>query len=508
MNVNSNDREDPGERVDVTIRFATMRQLQAELGPELATDGLFIRTDDPAPVNSDIGLRVMLPDDFVAFQASGVVIWRREPGSEDGPPGMAVKYSLVPRESRATLDAIIDAHLAAGGELFDLSGAAAGGDTFPTDALGSTGRRSTRSAEIVEQLESARSMLDQQSPDPPEPAADDGDDLRDRALFEAISRAVSAPLSGSHDPDENTVFPDDSAGGAPAVADADEGEQAIPQILDRLEQLREQRQSEPFPLAEEDDDEPPSFASDPAPHERDRAPEPDGQPMVPPPSMVETDSVEEADGGKATTSPMTGGGSRPGFWLAVAAVVVIACLAGLMLWNRGSGGVDEGVSIPVGQETGPVADDAAPATEASSDEYSPGSPAAIAHEVEGTASVGPEVPPATGPASIVRAVTCEPEDGRTRIAIEANGSVDEASVSLVSLADPPRILVRLKGIEQDFKPYRIEVGSAELLRVRIGFHPEELPPELYVVLDLTDEAVGIAESELSGNTVRLSIARR
>jgi hypothetical protein len=181
--------------------------------------------------------------------------------------------------------------------------------------------------------------------------------------------------------------------------------------------------------------------------------------------------------------------------------------AALALW-RWSTGVDTGpsekevASVATAAGTKPIAD----ATE------SPGtSRETMAHpvpEADATEVVAVRKPARSEAASGVLAVRSQALAGESVVVVEANGRLNDGSVDVVPLVDPPRVLLRLRGIEREFTPYEIEVGSAELDRVRIGHHPEQSPPELYVVLDLTDASVRLDRSEIEDHEIRVVVARR
>jgi uncharacterized protein (TIGR02266 family) len=128
------DNGDPQEGVEFNLRFETIRQLQTELAPHLSNDGLFVPADDPFPIDTVVRFRVTLPDDFVLIEGTGVVVWSRQPDETGSPPGMAIRYATLAKEAQETIDAIIDAHLASGGVLFNLERDTERSAAFPTDA--------------------------------------------------------------------------------------------------------------------------------------------------------------------------------------------------------------------------------------------------------------------------------------------------------------------------------------------------------------------------------------
>jgi hypothetical protein len=68
-------------------------------------------------------------------------------------------------------------------------------------------------------------------------------------------------------------------------------------------------------------------------------------------------------------------------------------------------------------------------------------------------------------------------------------------------------LVRIRGIDSGYAPTEIEVGSSEVQRIRVGYHPEENPPSLYVVLDLADGAVDVRESGVRGDVLTVTVGQ-
>jgi len=94
----------------------------------------------------------------------------------------------------------------------------------------------------------------------------------------------------------------------------------------------------------------------------------------------------------------------------------------------------------------------------------------------------------------------------TEVVIEADGALEPARVDALRLDAPPRILVRVRGIEAPYTPHRLKVGSPELAAIRVGHHPELEPAALYVVLDLASPAVSIRSRTIEGSTARIVVA--
>ena len=107
----------------------------------------------------------------------------------------------------------------------------------------------------------------------------------------------------------------------------------------------------------------------------------------------------------------------------------------------------------------------------------------------------------------MRSISWRSRAGATEVVIEADGALEPARVDALRLDAPPRILVRVRGIEAPYTPYRLEVGSPELAAIRVGHHPELEPPTLYVVLDLASPEPLVLEGRVEGVVARVVVGR-
>lgn len=109
-------------------------------------------------------------------------------------------------------------------------------------------------------------------------------------------------------------------------------------------------------------------------------------------------------------------------------------------------------------------------------------------------SPAPSAPPAN--ATALRAITASVQDGRTLVEIAGNAPFERHHVML--LESPPRLLVRLIGVQRD---YDASAVSAPRLRgVRTGVHGRGATRNLHVVLDLEAPDI-VATVERRGDRV-------
>lgn len=120
----------------------------------------------------------------------------------------------------------------------------------------------------------------------------------------------------------------------------------------------------------------------------------------------------------------------------------------------------------------------------------------------------PPSPSPLPPASTLVEVSWRSGAAGTEVSLRADGEIANERLRVNMLSNPPRVLLRLTRVNTGSGAEVREVGSEEVARVRLGYHPELSPPELYVVLDLTSPTVELAEQRVAGDAVQLLLRRR
>lgn len=175
------------------------------------------------------------------------------------------------------------------------------------------------------------------------------------------------------------------------------------------------------------------------------------------------------------------------------------------------GGLEGGLdSQQIVEEQPPAADDGEPLPD-SGDDARPAGPT----EPTATATAAPtpiptptpRVVPVT-PATSVVSIDAEPADGGTAIRIRGDGVFADGAITVEGLSSPPRILIRIRGIEDVFRPYTIEADTAEVAQIRIGHHEDRRPPELWVVLDLARAGVTADQPRVAGDRLEVLVSKR
>jgi len=115
-------------------------------------------------------------------------------------------------------------------------------------------------------------------------------------------------------------------------------------------------------------------------------------------------------------------------------------------------------------------------------------------------------PAPAGPAvTAIERITFEEAPGGTAVILWGNGAMRAESYSQQALGAPPRALVKILGVRQPFSPKEIKVGTAEVKKIRVGYHESPGGNELHVVIDLAGARVRIARVEPDGQRLRITL---
>ena len=100
------------ERIPVRlgVRFRTANEFVQEHALNLSRGGVFIRSEDPPPLDTVVEVELQLPDSGVPVTSSGIVVHRQEPdGSKE--PGVGVQFVDASDSFRERIDRYMDSLL-------------------------------------------------------------------------------------------------------------------------------------------------------------------------------------------------------------------------------------------------------------------------------------------------------------------------------------------------------------------------------------------------------------
>jgi len=116
----------------------------------------------------------------------------------------------------------------------------------------------------------------------------------------------------------------------------------------------------------------------------------------------------------------------------------------------------------------------------------------------------PVVPSAQRSATRVVKVEWKSSPNATSVTIHADGKISSGSYDVMRLGgSKPRVVLRLRGIDQSYSPTTLEVASRQVERIRSGLHEAGRGSELHLVFDLTQSSVGLERIEANGDQLHL-----
>jgi len=518
---------EPRRAVRVGLTFEDFRSFITTYASNISMGGMFIRASNPLSPGTLCKMDVKLKDGFPLIRGLSEVAWTRDRAEgPDRPPGMGIRFRDLEQKSRDLIYEIVERRMADGGDGFSLEGEEEGGHQIPDlqELLQSAEKR--RERETGEQNVVTEEELLPQIPDLPE--------VRDSGAREAESAASSLGASPAS-PGGIEAEPEDAA---PEVFEALPDFDGEEDPFDALPPLEgEPLEARPIPT-----DSDPGEAALGAGAERSATAASDPRPAVnlddlfPPLPRAEETPVPSR-----SSMPEWGAASSPDAdeepqvspVRLAPALLVIAIGATLgVLWMSGTlpgwlGWQDEVGSIPTrpGQQQGapatgdssPAASPAASSSEGTSEGTEPTTVDTPAGDAQGAAASPPPPPTATAPPpraassaqdpfTRVRDIRTQSAGALTRVTVVCNGTIDLARVARERLGGAsPRVVVRLRGVEQPYGQSSLAVGSDQLRQIRLGYHRKAEGNELHIVLDLAATGVRLADVETRDNLLILTL---
>lgn len=95
-------RADPRVDVDLEVHYRTAQEFMAAYLRNISGGGLFIRSQQPLPLNREVQVRFTLPGIPRPFTVRGLVVWTTPfPSRSSFPSGMGIKFlNLDPEDGK------------------------------------------------------------------------------------------------------------------------------------------------------------------------------------------------------------------------------------------------------------------------------------------------------------------------------------------------------------------------------------------------------------------------
>jgi len=86
-------RVEPRTEVELEVRYQTAQEFLSAYSRNISGGGIFIRTQQPLPLNREVQLRFSLPGIDRTFMVRGLVVWTNpHPSRSSFPSGMGIKF--------------------------------------------------------------------------------------------------------------------------------------------------------------------------------------------------------------------------------------------------------------------------------------------------------------------------------------------------------------------------------------------------------------------------------
>jgi len=463
----------------VRLHFEGTVAYQNGFAANVSATGMFVKHPDPPPTGTRLVFEFVLGSQRRPVQGAGVVAWTRDRYEGPGrPAGIGIQFTQVDSASRQHIAEALFEYLEAslGEELIQRAG---------------------------EEL---------------------GLDAGEIAAAEKTMRGLEAPQEGGVEAARPPEAP-----ASPSLFDERPSEPTRPPAPPRFELAESEEASRP--AAETDE------------QRIDR--------------MVREALEEEASIAGAAVAGSRRSGSAM-LWIGAAAAVVLIAAGGWALWRYGFGGsppapraTATAAPTPTPTPRPPLAADLGPvstlaetvgASSAQKSAPEPPLPAAVppreaAAAVEGGAAGAPSTAPersetAGQPAASEVAERTQPEaaaaepagapratrldeiewteaTGTTVVTLSGDGPFPAGSYGYFEMGgDKPRVLIKLRGLDQPYRRGAIAVGTSAVVGIRTGWHLRETGNEQHVVVDLAPGGARLDGFEAVGSRIVLKLAPR
>ena len=96
------------ERIEATVKVAytSVDELFTEFTRDINEGGLFIATNSPLELGSQVSLQFQIPDTDESVRADGIVMWTRPEGSDEE-AGMGIEFDDLAPEEREKINEVV-----------------------------------------------------------------------------------------------------------------------------------------------------------------------------------------------------------------------------------------------------------------------------------------------------------------------------------------------------------------------------------------------------------------
>jgi uncharacterized protein (TIGR02266 family) len=140
-------RQEQRKPVKVVINYRTIDQFFSEIGTNLSTGGVFVKSQNPLPVGTEIKISFNIPQFECYIESNGVVVHN---GTAEN-PGMGIKFKGLTDRAKKLLQDVLDHELLPpGDETTEMRAGKGSGSkiTVSVESKGSTKKKVTTKSKV------------------------------------------------------------------------------------------------------------------------------------------------------------------------------------------------------------------------------------------------------------------------------------------------------------------------------------------------------------------------
>jgi len=181
--------------------------------------------------------------------------------------------------------------------------------------------------------------------------------------------------------------------------------------------------------------------------------------------------------------------------------------------DAGTGEVarDESVAVATDEpaETPATVADVTPEPAESTPQPESSPPATPRNAATTATSAAPSAAARSGRGIAVENVTWRETDGGTLVTVWTDTSLTSRDFETVVVGTgSPRVVVKFFGVSGRYGQKQLDAGTAEVERLRFGYHGAQAPPEIHMVADLAARGVSVVSAEARGKSLEILFGSR
>ena len=105
-------RADPRVDVELEVQYRTAQEFTAAYAKNISGGGIFIRSQKPLPLNSEVQVRFTLPGVLHPLAVRGLVVWTNpHPSRSSFPSGMGIKFMELDPKAKEIIARFVEGKL-------------------------------------------------------------------------------------------------------------------------------------------------------------------------------------------------------------------------------------------------------------------------------------------------------------------------------------------------------------------------------------------------------------